>query len=74
MTEGALKGSARRVQAALAEAGFGFEVREFPASTRTAADAAGWDAERTRAEASAYVESVRRSYQIAAPGASLTAA
>ncbi len=40
MTEGALKASARRVQAALAEAGFGFEVREFPASTRTAAEAA----------------------------------
>jgi prolyl-tRNA editing enzyme YbaK/EbsC (Cys-tRNA(Pro) deacylase) len=40
VTEGALKASARRVQAALAEAGFGFEVREFPASTRTAADAA----------------------------------
>lgn len=40
MTEPALKASARRVQAALAEAGFGFDVREFPASTRTAADAA----------------------------------
>ena len=40
MTERALKASARRVEAALAEAGFEFEVREFPASTRTAADAA----------------------------------
>jgi len=32
--------SARRVQDALHEQGFDFEVREFPASTRTAADAA----------------------------------
>jgi prolyl-tRNA editing enzyme YbaK/EbsC (Cys-tRNA(Pro) deacylase) len=34
------KASARRVQEALAAAGFGFEVREFPASTRTSAEAA----------------------------------
>ncbi len=34
------KDSARRVQQALAERGFDFEVREFPASTRTAAEAA----------------------------------
>ncbi len=40
MSEGPLKGSARRVQDALEELGFGFEVREFPASTRTSADAA----------------------------------
>lgn len=35
-----LKDSARRVQAALAAAGFDFQVREFPASTRTSAEAA----------------------------------
>jgi prolyl-tRNA editing enzyme YbaK/EbsC (Cys-tRNA(Pro) deacylase) len=40
LTPGDLKPSARRVQAALAELGFGFEVREFPASTRTSAEAA----------------------------------
>lgn len=35
-----LKDSARRVQQALAAAGFDFQVREFPASTRTSAEAA----------------------------------
>jgi prolyl-tRNA editing enzyme YbaK/EbsC (Cys-tRNA(Pro) deacylase) len=40
LTPGELKPSARRVEAALAELGFGFEVREFPASTRTSAEAA----------------------------------
>jgi prolyl-tRNA editing enzyme YbaK/EbsC (Cys-tRNA(Pro) deacylase) len=35
-----LKASARRVQAALAERGFAFDVREFPESTRTSAEAA----------------------------------
>lgn len=35
-----LKESARRVQQALAAAGFDFQVREFPASTRTSAEAA----------------------------------
>jgi prolyl-tRNA editing enzyme YbaK/EbsC (Cys-tRNA(Pro) deacylase) len=35
-----LKASARRVQAAIAAQGFNFEVREFPESTRTAAEAA----------------------------------
>ena len=44
MTEDAkaapLKGSAARVQAALAELGYAFEVREFPAGTRTSAQAA----------------------------------
>ncbi|MDH3473435.1 MAG: YbaK/EbsC family protein [Rhodospirillales bacterium] len=40
MTPGELKPSARRVKAALAALGFGFEVREFPASTRTSAEAA----------------------------------
>jgi prolyl-tRNA editing enzyme YbaK/EbsC (Cys-tRNA(Pro) deacylase) len=34
------KASARRVQAALAARGVGFEVKEFPASTRTSAEAA----------------------------------
>jgi prolyl-tRNA editing enzyme YbaK/EbsC (Cys-tRNA(Pro) deacylase) len=37
---GALKASAQRVQAALASHGIAAEVREFPASTRTSAEAA----------------------------------
>ncbi|MDH3791826.1 MAG: YbaK/EbsC family protein [Rhodospirillales bacterium] len=40
MTANPLKASARRVQTALAALGFGFEVREFPDSTRTSAEAA----------------------------------
>jgi Cys-tRNA(Pro) deacylase len=40
MSEAPLKDSARRVQEALAAAGFDFQVREFPASTRTSAEAA----------------------------------
>ncbi len=40
MTGRALKASARRVQEALERLGHGFEVREFPESTRTAAEAA----------------------------------
>ena len=39
-TEVKLKDSAQRVQAAIQAAGFDFEVREFPASTRTSAEAA----------------------------------
>ena len=35
-----LQASARRVEAALAERGFAFEVKEFPVSTRTSAEAA----------------------------------
>jgi prolyl-tRNA editing enzyme YbaK/EbsC (Cys-tRNA(Pro) deacylase) len=35
-----LKASARRVQEALAAQGFAFDVREFPDSTRTSAEAA----------------------------------
>ncbi|WP_340115683.1 YbaK/EbsC family protein [Pelagibius sp. 7325] len=35
-----LKDSARRVQAAIQDAGFAFQVREFPASTRTSEEAA----------------------------------
>ncbi|MFQ5775466.1 MAG: YbaK/EbsC family protein [Kiloniellaceae bacterium] len=40
MNEGPRKPSARRVQRAVAERGFDFEVREFPAGTRTSAEAA----------------------------------
>lgn len=40
MTGGGLKESARRVQEALAAGGFGHEVVEMPASTRTSAEAA----------------------------------
>lgn len=40
MSEASLKPAAQRVQAALAGHGLGLEVREFPAGTRTAADAA----------------------------------
>jgi prolyl-tRNA editing enzyme YbaK/EbsC (Cys-tRNA(Pro) deacylase) len=40
VSTGPLKPAARRVQAVLAELGFGFEVREFPESTRTSAEAA----------------------------------
>ena len=36
----ALKASARRVQEALAARGFAFDVRQFPESTRTSAEAA----------------------------------
>ena len=40
MTAGPRKASAQRVQDALAARGFAFEVREFPESTRTSAEAA----------------------------------
>lgn len=40
MSDTALKPAAQRVQAALAAHGLGLEVREFPAGTRTAAEAA----------------------------------
>ena len=40
MTDAPLKGSAQRVQAALAARGFALQIREFPDSTRTAAEAA----------------------------------
>ena len=40
MSEAPLKDSARRVQQAIAAAGFDFQVREFPASTRTSDEAA----------------------------------
>ena len=44
-------------------------LRELDEIAQAAADAAGWDAERARAEADAYTDSVRRGYQIIAPGA-----
>jgi prolyl-tRNA editing enzyme YbaK/EbsC (Cys-tRNA(Pro) deacylase) len=40
MSVGSLKASARRVQAALADLGFVFDLREFPQSTRSSAEAA----------------------------------
>lgn len=40
MSEGAAKGSLERVRGALATAGFACEIREFPESTRTSAEAA----------------------------------
>ncbi|MEQ9606412.1 MAG: YbaK/EbsC family protein [Kiloniellaceae bacterium] len=40
MSELRLKDSARRMQAAIQDAGFAFQVREFPASTRTSEEAA----------------------------------
>jgi prolyl-tRNA editing enzyme YbaK/EbsC (Cys-tRNA(Pro) deacylase) len=40
MSEAPLKDSARRVQEAIEAAGFAFRVSEFPASTRTSAEAA----------------------------------
>jgi prolyl-tRNA editing enzyme YbaK/EbsC (Cys-tRNA(Pro) deacylase) len=40
VTDQPLKDGARRVRAALAARGFDFEVREFPAGTRTSAEAA----------------------------------
>jgi prolyl-tRNA editing enzyme YbaK/EbsC (Cys-tRNA(Pro) deacylase) len=40
VSAGPLKASAQRVQTALAALGFGFEVREFPDSTRSSAEAA----------------------------------
>ena len=52
----------RRVRLALFAQGQGLPQLAQLASV--AAEAAGWDAERTRAEASAYAASVRRRYQI----------
>jgi hypothetical protein len=37
---------------------------ELPLIASTAAKAAGWDDDRTRAEAAAYTDAVRRRYQI----------
>jgi hypothetical protein len=47
---------------------------ELPLIVRTAAAAAGWDEERTQAEARAYTDAVRRRYQIVAPAAARSAA
>lgn len=52
----------RRVRLALFAQGQG--LPQLAELARVAGDAAGWDAERTRAEASAYAASVRRQYQI----------
>jgi hypothetical protein len=40
---------------------------------RVAAEAAGWDAARTRQEAAAYAAAVRRRYQIVAPAIAVPA-
>jgi len=45
-------------------------LRNLDRIARLAAEAAGWDAERTRAESLAYADSVRRRYQIVPPPAS----
>ena len=62
----------RRMRMALFAPGQG--LPEIAQIARVAAEAAGWDAERTRAEAVAYAAAVRRRYQIisaaAAPAAS----
>ena len=51
-----------------------FYSSELSRIARVAAEAAGWDAERTRAEAQRYVEGVRRRYQIVADPARRSAA
>ena len=55
----------RRIRLALFAAGQGLPQLERIAAA--AAEAAGWDEERARAEAATYARTVRRSYQIAAP-------
>ena len=52
----------RRVRLALFAQGQG--LPQLAELARVAGEAAGWDAERTRAEAAAYAASVRRQYQI----------
>ncbi len=54
----------RRIRVALWAAGQG--LPELPLLARVAGEAAGWDADRARAEAHAYAAAVRRSYQIVA--------
>jgi glycerol-3-phosphate dehydrogenase len=61
-----------RVRMALWAAGQG--LPELPLIARVAAQAAGWDAERARAEADAYAASIRRRYQIVVPGTERSAA
>ena len=54
----------RRVRLALFAEGQG--LPQLARIAEVAAAAAGWDAERTRAEAAAYAAAVRRRYQIVA--------
>jgi glycerol-3-phosphate dehydrogenase len=61
-----------RVRMALWAAGQG--LPELSLVARVAAEAAGWDTERARAEADGYVAAVRRRYQIVVPRAERTAA
>jgi len=62
----------RRVRAAIFAAGQG--LPDLASIAEAAGAAAGWDAERTRAETLAYAAAVRRRYQIAAPVHKLSAA
>lgn len=62
----------RRLRTAIFAVGQG--LPELVAIAKTAAEAAGWDAERTRAEARDYAAAVRRRYQIVAPSAERSAA
>jgi glycerol-3-phosphate dehydrogenase len=55
----------RRLRLAIFALGQG--IAELDAIVQLAGDAAGWDAERRRAEASAYLDAVRRRYQIQIP-------
>ncbi len=61
-----------RVRMALWAAGQG--LPELPLIARVAAEAAGWNTERARAEADAYAASVRRRYQIVVSHAERSAA
>jgi glycerol-3-phosphate dehydrogenase len=62
----------RRLRMAVFAVGQG--LPELPRIAELAAQAAGWDAERARAEAEAYAARVRRRYQIAAPRSERNAA
>jgi glycerol-3-phosphate dehydrogenase len=62
----------RRLRMAIFAVGQG--LPELPLIARTAAAAAGWDEERTQAEAMAYADAVRRRYQIVAPAPARSAA
>ena len=61
----------RRMRMALFAAGQG--LPELDQIARVAAEAAGWDAARTRQEAAAYAAAVRRRYQIVAPAMAVPA-
>jgi glycerol-3-phosphate dehydrogenase len=58
----------RRMRVALLAEGQG--LRNLDGIARIAGEAAGWDAERSRTEALAYADSIRRRYQIVPPPAS----